>query len=240
MKEYDFKTVLLSLREEYLKFQKELDTLKEYIKPVNENEKLYLCGSKVNDKDKISLSYVIDSCEHRDRSSDRTYTITGTLYDANEEKIYKQSKIDIQDEKIIIEKMKELDNTEFANNMNMSCPDYFKSKDGSVMHNLVVWNYLLEIVLNNKCKLIPEVIVFYRPYEDRFYIDRNNPFQRASDNYVREVMDTKLPEYLFKTYHKEIMDSYPNVELDIKNSKKNNICNKYEIINENKRLILRR
>ena len=240
MKYYDFKTVLGSLRGEYLKNQKELNSLKRTMETIRNNDSLYLCSSKVNDNDKVSLSYVIDTNLHQDRASDRTYTMTGTIYDGNTEKIYDPTRFLLRDESLIKEKMKELDKTEFSNNMNMSCPDTFRSKDGSVLHNLVVWTYLLEIVLNNKCKLVPETIVFYRPYEDRFYIDRNNPFQRVNDNFVREVMSTPIPEHLFKTYHKDIMDKYPDKELVIENSKKNNICNKYEIIDEENRLILRR
>ena len=239
MKYYEFKQVLGALRGEYLKFQKELDPLKDYMRLYCDEDTLYLCGSKINDNDRLNLSYVIDTGK-KDRISDRSYIMSGTIFNGNYQMIYKPPRFKIYETDPIKEKMNELDETKFARNMNITNSSEYRPKTKDEIHKLAVWAHLLKVVIDSNNLSSPESLVFYRPYEDRLYIDRNNPSKRVNDRFVMEVMHEKIPEELFMDYHKDLIESYPEKDLEIINTKNNHICNKYEIVDERKRLILKR
>jgi len=242
MKYYSLKRVFSALRGEYQSIQKEIDELRQHIEFVSPYSKLYLCPYKDEDNERLSLSYVIESTEPESRLSDRPKSLTGMIYDADQKIMHSPGKMIIKDKEAIIDKMEKLNDTEFASHMHMYVPDEFKDKNNkNVTNDLIVWTYLLETVFPPKNRFDSEAIVFYRPYEDGLYVDRTSMLKRVNDNYVKDIMNEELPEYLFRTYHKDIIESYPELDIKVENTKRNNICNRYNIVEEEgKRLVLKR
>ena len=237
MKYYTFGEILFALREEYLKHFSILSDLKEEIGTKYDLDDVYLDLVKSLDTGKLDLSFVYDTHEGH-KSGDRTYTEIGTLYDSNEEDFIDRNFIWVKNKAKVLEVIRALDNTEFAEEMHISDLQNFNDLQNPDNENsFIVWTNHLECCVQGDKSYRG---VFYRPYEDRVYFERDGLFQKVDDKFVKETLDQKMPESLLKHYHKDIIDAYSPKELVIESSKANTKCNKYGIIEEGKRLVLKR
>jgi hypothetical protein len=232
MKNYTIQNIIFGLRKEYLSFQEQVNELRNCVDCYN-NFDLYV--TKNNDKDKLDLVCSFNTEELRD-NSDRYKTIAGIVYEGETEKIYENTTIRIPNKDIFIEKMNELDETEFAQEMPMCEPQNIKSDDGTIK-NLIIWSNLIEY-RESSPSLSLKKSIFYSPYEDKIYFETSEWLKKADEKLIESILKQEVPEYIFRRYHKEIMDRYDNKKVIVSNTKKDNKCTAYDIKENEKTLSL--
>ncbi len=233
MKEYSVKNIIFGLRGEYLKNQNKVNELKKYILCKHDYD-LYL--TRLNDREPLDavISFSEDS---KQQKSDRYVSTAGFIYEGKTDSFYENNYIQLIDKEQFSKDVKDIDRTDFSQNMSMYLPDMIKRPKG--ISNIILFDNLMEYrYTSDSFNIIRSA--FYNPYDDKVYFETNAPFRKANKKMIREILDEKIPEYVFRRYHKEIMDKYGEKEIIIDNSKKDNKCTCYEIIEDEKQLILKR
>jgi hypothetical protein len=238
MKYYTFGEILYALRKEYLKAYSILNEVKDEIGTRYDPDNVYLDIVKSLATDKFDLSFVYDTHEGH-KSGDRTFTEIGTLYDSKEEDFINRDFIWVKNKKKVLDIIKELDNTEFGNNMHIPDLQNFNDINNPDNENsLILWANHLEYCIQGDKGTYRGV--YYRPYEDKIYIERDGLFQKVNDQFVIDSLNQKLPEYLLGYYHKDLIEASSPKEVIVDNHKINTKCNKYGFEEEGKRLVLKR
>ena len=238
MKYYTLGDILFAFRDEYLKVYKDLEEIKGEVECVFPDKKLYVTLTKMHDNDPMDLSFVLDTGK-RHNSGDRTLTEQGLLYDGREGKFYDKNYIFTKDKDKILAFLDKVNSSEFGREFAMCEPDSFKIRNNYELdNNLIVWPNLFEMASMEESQLYRGM--YYRPYEDRVYFEKEGPFQHVNEKYVRDVLSEEIPEYLFRTYHKDIIENHEHRDFQVVSGRLNNKCNRYTIEENGKRLVLKR
>lgn len=236
MKNYSIKNIIFGLRGEYLNFQRQIDALKQFI-ICDENYDLY--ATKNYDYDKFDLVCSFSTVEKK-KHSDKVKMVAGIIYEGNSKTVSENSIIKIPDKEALIKRMDELDETSFGQEMLICEPEEIKS-DYCGVKDLILWSNLIEYRIMDR-NLSLKRSVFYSPYEDTVFFETSEWFKKADEKFIREMLSEEVPEYVFRRYHKEIMDEYirDNRTMVIKNSKDDTKCTAYSIKQDDKVLLLKR
>ena len=235
MKNYSVKNIVFGFRGEYLEFQRRVNSLKDYILCEKDYD-LYV--TKNNDADKFDLVCTFNTGEKR-KNSDRYKTVAGVIYEGNSKTPFENGNIKIKDKDALIDRMNELDNSLFGQDMAMCEPLTIKTNEYNSIKNLIIWSNLIEFRETDRFLNLKKS-VFYSPYEDKVYFETTDWFKKADKHLVDSVLYEEVPEYHFRSYHKDILDDYKERSLIIINEQKENKCTGYSIKQDDKVLLLKR
>ena len=239
MRYYTFSEILFALREEYLKQFSKLQVLKDeigttYADP--ENIYLDLVKSTTN---KLDLSFAYDT-RKKQRLGDRSYFELGALYSTASKEFIDRDFIWVKDKKLALDVLEEINNSDFVKYMaNEDADKYNDISHPDSENKLLVWHNHLEY-----CNEYPDGTyrgVYYRPYEDKVYIERGDGALKFVDKkYAIYALQERIPESVFNDYQKQLLNSYETKEIEVINGPIGKYCNKYEIKEDEKRLVLKR
>jgi len=233
VKEYSVKNIIFGLRGEYLKFQDQVNGLKKYILCDHDYD-LYL--TRLNDRAPLDAVITFEEDAKRPKSDMCTST-AGFIYEGKTNNFYENDHIKFTDKDKFTKEIKDINETDFSQNMPMYIPDMIKKPKG--ISNIILFDNLMEYRYTDNMFSINKSVI-YNPYDDKIYFENNTPLKNANEKMIRNILDDTIPEYAFRRYHKEIMGKYGDKEIIIENSKRNNKCTCYTIIDNEKQLILKR
>ena len=236
MKKYTVKNIIFGLRGEYLNFYKKVQELENLVickKPHH----LYVTRNNDGAPFDVVCSFDLEEQAYK---SDRKKTVAGYIYDTMEdagERVHDNETIQIPDKKLFEQRVLALSEEPFAS---IPMTDVLEIKHiYNSYKDFFVWPNLMEFSHSDNHNSILNA-VFYYPYEDRIYFETTAMLQKPTERMIRSVLEEEVPEHLFKVCHKEIMDKYPDREITIENTRKNNKTVGFDIVETEKGLVLKR
>lgn len=236
MKKYTIKNIIFGLRGEYLRFYEKVQDLDKLVVCKHPHH-LYVSSNHDRGPFDVICSFTLEEQAYR---SDRHKTVAGYIYDTMDEegkRIHENDSIQISDKKLFEEKVEALNDDPFTE---MSiCEPITISEQYNSNKTLFVWPNLIEYRDTDRFGRISES-AFYYPYEDRIFFETEDMLRKPNERLIRSVLEEEVPEQEFRRYHKELMDTYPNLDFRVDNSRKSNKTNGYDIIDNEKGLVLKR
>ncbi len=239
MKYYDLKNVLMGLREDYLDAQKKLDEIKDYIDTPYDKDRMTISLDKINETGGYNLGYVYDSDVKRS-PDDYNATNSGIIYHLRDDEFESDHMINIKNKKKIREITKDVVNTDFAKNIETTFEESYCFNRSYYNRELVILLGSMLYHVTGRFKPETPKSVIYFPTDDKLYFERASFLGNFNKDLIEETLNAKLPASIFTKYHLDKIEKYENKPIEIINNRKSSNREAYEIIDEPKRLVLKR